>query len=494
MQPDVTVGFYGKLPSLGDFVGRRAPNALLETWDGWLQSAVAASREAIGAEWLDLYLTAPMWRFFAQAGVLDAAPVAGVMFPSVDRVGRCFPFTVFAQLPTNAVGLVVTERCSDWFERVEDLLLAQLEDSNLDLDGLDQALLALTPRLQGGLANGARAVAATTHFPRDFASVSNLLHLPLGDRPDVAPVALAWLDGFLRSQAPRSIYWWSSGSAQVKPSWLVTAGLPEPAAFGSMLRGAWHEWPWNSCETATAGAPVAGRTDLHLESAGTTHPGKVRSENQDAWLSRPDAGLWAVADGMGGHSHGSLASQLARDSLGNVAPRPALAQMVQSVRAALEEANNYLFAMSLRPKNPVTSGTTIVVLLVQDQTGVCLWAGDSRLYRLRDGTLEQLTVDHSEDEESADGNGGGFSNVITRAVGGRDGLDLDQVSFHVQLGDRFLLCSDGLYRETSDQEIAQFLRSGDSLTAVDAMLAHVLRGKAADNVTAIVVDAQPGAN
>ena len=95
-------------------------------------SHVAASRERLGDGWLDLYLTAPMWRFFVQPGVLDEQPVGGVLFPSVDRVGRHFPFTVFARLPRRCVGLVVADRCAAWFERVEDLVLAHLEDDSAD--------------------------------------------------------------------------------------------------------------------------------------------------------------------------------------------------------------------------------------------------------------------------------------------------------------------------------------------------------------------------
>jgi len=158
---------------------------------------------------------------------------------------------------------------------------------------------------------------------------------------------------------------------------------------------------------------------------------------------------------------------------------------VQAVSGALKDTNDYLFSMSMRAVNPVTSGSTVVALLLQGNTGVCLWAGDSRLYRLRDGKLEQLSTDHSDDGE------GESNNVITRAIGGHQQLDLDQISFVVAVGDRFLLCSDGLYRETTDAEIAQLLRSGDALSAVEALRAHVLLGSASDNLTAVVIDAQP---
>ena len=132
MSDALAVGFYGKLPMLGDFVRRHVSDRTVVAWDAWLQQALAASRDRLGDGWLDLYLTAPMWRFFVQPGVLDEQPVAGVLFPSVDRVGRHFPFTVFARLPRRCVGLVVADRCAAWFERVEDLVLAHFEDDTRD--------------------------------------------------------------------------------------------------------------------------------------------------------------------------------------------------------------------------------------------------------------------------------------------------------------------------------------------------------------------------
>ena len=478
----IVVGFYGKLPSHGDFIGRRVPEALLQAWDAWMQASLQRSREGAASNWLDVYLTAPMWRFVAPAGSLHAQAIAGVVFPSVDRVGRCFPFTVFAELPGDAPPLAVATLATDWFERIEDLVLAQFEDSTPDLDVLDGALLALTPRLEGALAT---ARAATAEPPRDLALNVAQLHFPLPGRADVTPAALGWLDRLLRAREPRSVHWWTSGSAQVRPSWLVTRGLPEPAAFAAMVNGTWHQWPWVSCEIAPAAATAAAPTLLHFESAGTTHPGKMRTENQDSWMARPDAGVWAVADGMGGHDHGSLASHMTRDALNNVAAATGLARQVGAVREALAQTNEYLYSMSLRPVNPVTSGSTVVALVTRDQDAVCLWAGDSRLYRLRNGKLEQLTTDHSDDGEPEG------SNIITRAVGGHDGLELDQIEFRVVVGDRFLLCSDGLYRETTDSDIARILASGDSLSATDALREHVLRGRASDNLTAVVIDAQP---
>jgi serine/threonine protein phosphatase PrpC len=186
---------------------------------------------------------------------------------------------------------------------------------------------------------------------------------------------------------------------------------------------------------------------------------------------------------------------MVRDALARIGPQASLASGVSAVKAALAGVNDYLHSMSLRRVNPVVSGTTVVVLLTQGATGICLWAGDSRLYRLREDTLEQISVDHSEEEEGTGDDGmPRRANVITRAVGGRDDLELDQLSFDIRLGDRMLLCSDGLYRELSQEQIAELLRRGDAISAVETLKTHVLRGEAADNVTVVVIDAQPDAD
>jgi len=243
----LAVGFFGKLPAVGDFVRRRVGDGLVAAWDDWLQSAVSASRDALGDGWLELYLTAPMWRFFAPAGVLDDLPVAGVLFPSVDRVGRYFPFTVFARLPERSSGVVVADRCSTWFERVEDLVLAQLEDEGHTVEEIDEALAATAEPLVAAL-HAVPAHLGTTRFEDPDARLTGCRHLPLGERVDIGPTALAWLGQLIERSEPAAMLWWSSGSATVQPSWLITRGLPTPRAFAAMLSGAWNEWPWEAGE------------------------------------------------------------------------------------------------------------------------------------------------------------------------------------------------------------------------------------------------------
>jgi type VI secretion system protein ImpM len=488
----LSVGFFGKLPSVGDFVRRRVDDGIVTAWDAWLQESIASSRELLGDRWLDLYLTAPMWRFVAPAGVLDDLPVAGILFPSVDRVGRYFPFTVFARLPERSSGLVVADRCAPWFERIEDLVLAQLDDEGHSVEEIDEVLAATSEQLAAVL-HAVPAHLGTMQFEDVGAGLTGYQHVPLGERVDIGPAALTWLGQLIGRSVPGAVFWWSSGSASVRPSWLITRGLPEPRAFAAMLSGAWGDWPWEPGDTLVT-EPFLRAVPVRFDSAGSTHPGRVRNENQDAYTSRPDIGLWAVADGMGGHSSGQLASKATTDALAGIEPGAAFPEFVRTVRNTLGEVNHYLVSLSRRAASPTVIGTTVVVLLVRDGLGVCLWAGDSRLYRLRNGVLEQLTADHSEPSDPDVESLLGSSNVITRALGGHDEIDLDQLTFEIRPRDRYLLCSDGLYREIGVNDLQALLDEGDASAAVDALQQRVLRGEAADNVTVVVVDAQPGAD
>lgn len=238
---------------------------------------------------------------------------------------------------------------------------------------------------------------------------------------------------------------------------------------------------------------------MHLEwhSAGETHTGKRRECNEDALLQRPDAGLWVVADGMGGHEAGEVASQAIADELEKLGLSGTLSQCVDAVEDRLVEVNDWLRVHARTQFNGGTIGSTVVTMVSRGRTGVAMWAGDSRLYRLRDGRLEQITRDHNPisdlldvgavseaDAMSAD------TNIITRAVGGQPELHLDLAVFEVLADDTYLLCSDGLYREVTFQSLCDELSRDAVSDSVDALMAQCLTGAARDNVTLIVARAE----
>jgi serine/threonine protein phosphatase PrpC len=225
-------------------------------------------------------------------------------------------------------------------------------------------------------------------------------------------------------------------------------------------------------------------------SASTSIAGKVREANEDACLDMPASGLWVVADGMGGHNAGDVASRMIIEALAGVRPHPRPSALVDDVEDRLQAVNAALYSRSIDAQGGGLSGSTVVALLAFDRYVVSLWAGDSRIYRCQGTTLEQITRDHSEVQEFAAGRATGAgpaSNVITRAVGGTEHLYLDMELRELRDGDHFLLCSDGLTKELSDDQIAQHLARSDPRAACKALIEHALSGPCVDNVTVLAV-------
>ena len=212
-------GFFGKLPSHGDFLTRRLPPELRLRFDDWLQGALLASRAALGDAWLPTWLSSPLWRFVAGAGVAHGQAWTGVMMPSHDRVGRCFPLLLLAPV----AGAPSLRDCmtlhDDWYVRLEDVALSALEEG-FALDGFDRTLLAL-----GGPPPGGRAAAGQA--------------LPAGvyGAADLEALADSELDDGQSA-------WWTDGSPLVAPCLAVCDGLPAAAGFAALLDGRWAEHPW----------------------------------------------------------------------------------------------------------------------------------------------------------------------------------------------------------------------------------------------------------
>lgn len=136
------VGFYGKLPIVGDFITRRLPHDFIEVIDTWLQSGIAISKEILGDTWLDLYLTSPVWQFSFQSDVCDEHAWVGIMMPSVDRVGRYFPLVLACKVDEEKTLELVLTQSREWFTQLEQVALAGL-DGEYNLEQFNEVVLAI---------------------------------------------------------------------------------------------------------------------------------------------------------------------------------------------------------------------------------------------------------------------------------------------------------------------------------------------------------------
>lgn len=229
-------------------------------------------------------------------------------------------------------------------------------------------------------------------------------------------------------------------------------------------------------------------------SAAATDVGSKRKINEDALLARPDAGLWVVADGMGGHAAGDVASAAVVHPLGQIERSESLPDFVEAVEDSLMQVNQQLRDYATNELGGRTVGSTVVSLILSQHTGVCLWAGDSRLYRLRGGQLTRLSRDHSAVQEmveagaitQAEADRHPKSNVITRAVGGGEHLFVDSAVFAPQAGDTYLLCSDGLYNEVAEDSIRRKLAL-DEEEAARRLVDEALHNGGRDNISVVIV-------
>ena len=485
----VAVGFYGKLPSHGDFLRRRAGDGFVNAWDAWLQAGMTASRAALGDAWLDTYLTSPAWRFACEAGACGSTSVVGVLVPSIDRVGRYFPLTVVAELPVDVSVVTVATRGVPFFEAAERLLVETLAAETVDFERFDTRCADLAREL--AWVDDEDEVVLETAAASVLQGGAGGWQLPLDSTGQLSPVLEQLLARHLGVVYRPLVLWWTEGSAIVDPSCLIGAGLPPPSTFGGFLDGSWtqHRWrpvPARVRRETPAEDITLDLTALQVRSVAATDVGRVRSINQDAFVERPDVGVWVVADGLGGHAHGEVASREVCDALADLGPVGEFDQLVSAARDRILQVNQHLFRSSERAALTDRCGSTVVALLLRGSQGAVLWAGDSRVYRWRQGELTRLTTDHSIADPDAEGRQ--ETNAITRAVGVAGTLLVDERRERVRAGDRFLLCSDGLTRIATDAQLRDWLAKPDLQAVVAGLMAIALDGGGPDNVTVVVAE------
>jgi serine/threonine protein phosphatase PrpC len=241
-------------------------------------------------------------------------------------------------------------------------------------------------------------------------------------------------------------------------------------------------------------------TSPTFQTGAATHVGKVRTRNEDNLLARPEIGLWAVADGMGGHDAGDLASATVVDALKSVGRAHSAAHLLAQCERQLAQANSMLVEIS--QARGAMLGTTIAVLLAHGEHFAAVWAGDSRIYLVRDRAIALCSRDHTEAQDlvaegrltPSEARAWPRRNVITRAIGVREAPELEITNGILRGGDVFVLCSDGLTNHVEDHEILAVVATNAPQRACEVLIDLTLSRGATDNVTALAVRYQPASS
>ena len=495
-------GFYGKLPCRGDFMQRRAPQAFVDTWDAWLSECLHVSREQLAERWLDMYLTSPVWRFVLAEGICGEGAYAGVMLPSVDRVGRYFPLTIVSPLEPGSC--ILEAACGTgraWFDAAEELALRALDASDLDLQAFDaevDALAGLGTSAALGESNQLMELIAQSGFPR-HGTPSHISML--GESPQRAANAIASLE--LQKAFRPCALWWTQGSEAVQPGWLVTSGLPAPSGYVAMLSGQWLAAGWNSVEFAsqmyaqeqeqaapsatTVSAAIAPEApqpfDLQIVAAHSPPRHGVRAPLAARYVMRPDTGLWGMVVALDGNDPGARADLIA-DVTQDLAPQATLTTRIESARRALQRV--------------LTPGTGVILFLTERAEYALMWSGAVQAVLLRGGntvesvggesTREADVLIERDDSGTADG---GLLALLSAPATGEATLSVHYGE--LEANDLWMLGSEGSIPDTLADVANDPSAPGNPQTVLDAMLArHPLAKSAAESPPPLMlIAAQP---
>lgn len=225
------VGLYGKLPSHGDFIHRKLPSNFINSWDSWLQGYMNSIREQLGEAWLDLYLTSPIWRFVLSPGIIDDKLWTGIVLPSVDRVGRYFPFTIAKSVAEECNPFELIAQ-SSWFEALEKVSLLALT-GRCSVDQLAEEIDQ--PHL-----NISRSHISPSAAPAERAAIIEVEE----EAREVSASFPCLLDSMVRAIAPSYSVWATQGSGHVEPCLFYCAGLPRLSGIVALMDGQWEQWGW----------------------------------------------------------------------------------------------------------------------------------------------------------------------------------------------------------------------------------------------------------
>jgi len=449
MQAD-TIGFFGKLPTHGDFVSAALGSRLQSELDRWVHNGLIALEATLGSDWRRLFHATTAWRFVVGKGVWAPSAVAGVLLPSRDRVGRSFPLIIAAQLQRFSGQL--RDLCEDdsWFTAAE--ALAETSDkADFEMQRFVEGIKRLRP--------------------------------PFIDKQSTVMQSAAMSN----APAPGSL-WWRINPGTRQGKGFRTAAAPTAQDFVKLVTVEAPKIPVSvepdiySAAVAAIEAPQTAKTgpsDFAIAYSHASHAGTRLSLNADALLISAAPHIFAIADGVGDGIGAIEAARITTGILAGIPQREALQPLVQDIKSKLSHAHAILRAKAATAERepPVASVVTAALL---DSDFVAIWAGDARCYLLRDGMMRLLTHDHIDI---------GLRRTLGRALGLKDQFVSEAVGDQLQRGDRLLLASGPLSRTLTDRVIAEILIETPLEQAAAALVQEALIANCRENVSAIVIGA-----
>jgi len=240
--PEVTdeksiIGYYGKIPSKGDFITKSLPRSFTDPWDAWLREVLAHSKSELGESWMESYLTTPLYQYVLAPGICGNQTWLGVMMPSVDSVGRYFPMTICKSYPMNTNPLQLIETSKEWLRTAEDLLLYCLDD-DFSNEEFDTKLSALDDR--SGDDSTITLKKSTMNRYEDSA-----WNFPVHENESLGVVYPELVNSMLNTFYPSYSVWRTLGSEKIPPSFVITEGLPPHKSVATFMDGEWDKRGWS---------------------------------------------------------------------------------------------------------------------------------------------------------------------------------------------------------------------------------------------------------
>ncbi|NKN37373.1 type VI secretion system-associated protein TagF [Agrobacterium sp. a22-2] len=450
------IGFFGKLPSHGDFVATGLSRHVQAAIDSWLQAGLQLMQEP-GTNWEKRFRAMPAWRFVIDRGLWAPAVIAGVIVASRDRVERSFPLVIAAQIHDFSGDIRRLCRDDTWFVAIEGIA----ETSGLS--SFDVGTFT--------------------------ASLKRLRSL----RPADMDVHLSY------NSAKPGTRWWRIDPQDRMVREFQTAGPPEPKDFlrlvgpetsspsvapavrpvtskgaTPVLRSVVHPEPVVRQERLTLGQPPRWT----LRHSVTSHPGTRLLLNGDALTAQENPTLFAIADGVGDNSAAVEAGRVVATVLGETTAQESIEALAQTIKGKFGRAHG-LLQSAYYSSDPDVPRAAAVALASVDQHFAVLWAGDARCYIVRDGLMRCLTRDHVKI---------GLRRRLSRGIGLQGQLMPEMLVDRLQKGDRFLLCSNPLTRVLPERGIAEILLSTDLDHAAAILCQEALIANCRENLSAMVID------